>query len=155
MIKFTISPESIRKRNKNILWGGLFSMLLAAVVIYGHSQSPDKYNQTLLWSVVGFVVLGNLVNLYRHLRYLRLIRNHHLEVHPGSVQFWTGGEKTELDLKDVAGLFIYRKRGALEHIQVRLKNNRGIRLEGYGDLEQLAAELGKDLPEGHVVDKGR
>ena len=155
MTRFTISDESIRKRNRNVLLGGLFSLLLAGVVTYGHYESPDRYNQTLLWSVLGFVLIGNLVNFYRHLRYLRLSRDHRIEVYPGSAQFWTAGDKTELDLKDVAGLFFYRRRGELQHIQVRLKNNRGIRLEGYADLEHLAAELGKQLPEGHVVDKGK
>ncbi len=152
MPTFTITSESIRARNRNILWGALFSVLLVAVVALAHQESPDRYNEALLWSVIGFVVLANLVNYYRHLRYLRLIRNHRVEVLPDSVEFWTAGTKSELPLSDVAGVFLHRRRGELRHIQVRLKNNRGIRLEGYGDLEGMAACLKERLSESQVVD---
>jgi hypothetical protein len=52
-------------------------------------------------------------------------------------------------------VFLYRWRGRLRHIQVRLKNNRGIRLEGYSGLEEMAAGLMEQLPEGKVVDRRR
>jgi hypothetical protein len=150
---FRIAPESIAKRKKNILLGAVFSLLLAAAVIAGNARYPQTYNDVLLWSVVGFVLIGNLVNYYRHRRYLRLIRDHRVDVYQGRVEFWTGGEKTVLRVGDIAGLFVYRSRGALRHIQVRLKNNRGIRLEGYGDAEGLARAIAGQLPKAHVVDR--
>lgn len=152
MTTFTITAESLRQRKRNILLGAFFSVLLVLVVL---QASTEKENLPLVWSVLGFVVIANVVNLYRHLRYLRLVRDHRLELLPERVDFWTGGDKTVLDLRDVAGVFLYRWRGRLRHIQVRLKNNRGIRLEGYSDLEALAAGLEQRLPAGKVVDRGR
>ncbi len=149
---FVISEEALALRNRNILWGAGLSLILAAVIAFGHYRYPQTYNDVLLWSVVGFVILANLVNLIRHLRYLRLIKEHRLEVHPGSVRFWTGADRTELDLKDIAMINLYRNKGDLRHIQIRLNNNRGIRLEGYQDLERLAALLAEQVPKGHLVD---
>lgn len=150
---FTVSAESIAKRKKNILLGGVFSLLLAAVVVAGNARYPQTYNDVLLWSVLGFVLIGNLVNYYRHRRYLRLIRDHRVDVYPGRVEFWAGGEKSVLDIGDIAGMYLYRRRGTLRHIQVRLKSNRGIRLEGYGDAEGLARAIAAQLPKAHVVDR--
>jgi hypothetical protein len=150
---FTISPDSIAKRKKNILLGGVLSLLLAAAAVAGNLRYPQTYNDVLLWSVLGFVLIGNLVNYYRHRRYLRLIQDHRVDVYPGRIEFWTGGEKSVLDTGDIAGLFLYRSRGELKHIQVRLKSNRGIRLEGYGGLEDMAGAIAKQLPKAHVVDR--
>lgn len=152
MTTFTITAESLRQRKRNIVLGALFSVLLVLVVL---RASTEKENLPLVWSVLGFVVIANVVNLYRHLRYLRLVCDHRLELLPERVEFWTGGDKTVLELKDVAGVFLYRWRGRLRHIQVRLKNNRGIRLEGYSGLEEMAAGLMEQLPEGKVVDRRR
>lgn len=78
-----------------------------------------------------------------------------MEVHPGVVEFWTAGRKTELDLKEVAAMNIYRRRrdGTLRHIQLRLKNHRGIRLEGYEDPEGMASALEAQLPKAHVAQR--
>jgi len=150
---FSISSQAIERRKKNILLGGVFSLLLAILVVFGHARYPQTYNDVLLWSVLGFVVLGNLVNYYRHRRYLRLIRDHHVDILPGRIEFWTRGQKSELDIGEIAGLFLYRRKGVLAHIQVRLKNNRGIRLEDYGDLERMAQWIAEQLPKEHVVDR--
>jgi hypothetical protein len=150
---YRISRASIAQRRKNLLWSALLSLVLVLVISFGHSRYPETYNDVLLWSIVGFVVLANLVNYVRHRRYLRLIRDHRIEVYPGKLAFWTGGEKTILPIGDIAALALYRKGPALRHIQVRLKNNRGIRLEGYEDLEGLAHRLSEQVPQAHVIDR--
>lgn len=139
--RFTVSPGSIATRNKNLLWGLLLGLVLVVVIAVANRKDPETFNDLLLWSVLGFVVVGNLVSAIRHLRYLRLIRDHRLEVYPDRVQFWTGGEMSELNRRDIAGVFLYRRKGTLQHIQVRLRNNRGIRLEGYEDMDRLAELL--------------
>ncbi|MEA3275013.1 MAG: hypothetical protein U9Q81_06935 [Pseudomonadota bacterium] len=150
---FTISDETLNQRNKNILSGAGLSLILCAVLAFGHHRYPETYNDLLFWSVVGFVVIANLVNFLRYRRYSRLVKDHRVEVHPGKVQFWTGGEKSELDPSDIVAVNLFRKKGVLRHIQLRLKNNRGIRLEGYRDLDRLAAMLTEQVPNAHVVDR--
>jgi hypothetical protein len=150
---FTIDEGSLAQRKRNILLGLFFSLVLALVIALGHYRYPETYNDVLLWSVIGFVGIGNLVNWLRHRRYVRLIRDHRIEVHPGRVEFWTKGEKSVLDVGDIAALTLYRRRGTLRHIQVRLKNNRGIRLEGYRDLDRLADLLAGQIPKAHVVER--
>lgn len=150
---FAISEQEIRKRKKNTALGAVFSLLLAGMIAVHNYQYPEKYSDVLLWSVVGFLVLANLVNYYRHLRYLRMIRDHEVEVLPGKVRFWTGGKVTELDVKKIAGMFYYRKKGELQHIQIKLKTHRGIRLEGYEKLDELGRLIADQIPPEHVQDK--
>jgi len=153
-MKFVIGDAEIRKRKKNVLLGGILTLPLAGVLAVQEHISPEAYNDALLWSIVGFVVLANVVNYYRHRRYLRLVQTHRLEVHPGKVQFWTAGESSELDVTDIAGVVFFRKRRVLQHIQIRLKSNRGIRLEGYDDLETLGRLITEQIPSEHVNDSG-
>lgn len=152
---FRISTASLQERSRNILWGLVLSLLMVSVIELGHYREPDTFNEALRFSVLLFLLLANGVNYQRHRRYLRMVKDHRVEIHSGKVQFWAGGEKTELDLKDVAAMNLYRRRrsGTLRHIQLRLKNHRGIRLEGYEDLEGMASELGAQLPPAHVTER--
>jgi len=150
---FTITEQFLADRSRNILWGGALSLVLVAAIAFGRYRYPETYNDVLLWSVVAFVIGANLINYLRHRRYLRLIRDHVVEVRPGKLRFLTGAEESELDLNDVALVNLFRRMGVLRHIQIRLENNRGIRLEGYGDLERLAGLLAEQVPKAHVVER--
>jgi len=150
-VKFTIGEAEIRRRRHNIGWGLVFSLLLAGVIAYGNHRYPERYNDLLLWSVVGFVMLANLINYYRHRLYLSKASQHYLEVRPGRLIFCTADERSELDLGQIAALRMFRGGGRLRHIQILLKNNRGIRLEGYGDLEQLAQLLAEQIPPEKIM----
>ena len=44
--------------------------------------------------------------------------------------------------------------GEISHLQIRLKNNRGIRLEGYEGMGELKSALAGLLPSAHVDDAG-
>ncbi len=129
----------------------LFSLLLAILIVAGRIQYPEDYNDVLLWSVAAFIVLGNLINYYRYNRYLRLIKDHRIEITDDKVLFWTGGEKSELNISDITMLTFYRSKGELKHIQLKLKNNRGIRLEGYTAQEQLGQSIAQKIPQEQVI----
>lgn len=154
-MNYSISETSLQTRKKNIFLGALFSLLLAAVTTAGHFQDPETYNNTVLWSVIIVVVVGNLVNYYRHRRYLRLVKDHRIEITGNEVSFITGSDKSVLDTKDIVALTFYRRKGQVGHIQLRLRNGRGIRLEGYTNLEQLGADIADRIPEERVVDRQR
>ena len=145
-MRFLISESEKKKRTTNLLIGLVLSLILAGVIGYENARYPEQYNDVLLWSVVGFVVLANLVSGYRHWRYKRLIRDHYLELLPGKLRFVTRDQASVLELDDVAAMRIFRKRGNLQHIQLLLKSQRGVRLEGYQDLEGLARLLSEQLP---------
>ena len=91
--------------------------------------------------VTGDLVAANLINYVRHRRYLRLAQDHWIQIQPERVRFQAAGVVTELDLDDIAAVNVYRRRGAPRHIQIKRKDNRGIRLEGYGDMEGLVQAL--------------
>ncbi len=55
-----------------------------------------------------------------------------------------------MNVKDIAMLTFYRKKGKVEHIQLKLRNNRGIRLEGYAELEQLGLAIADRIPKQQV-----
>jgi hypothetical protein len=150
---FTIGEGEIKIRNRNILWGLLFSLLLAAVITVENYRDPASYNNTLLWSILGFLVLANLVNYFRHLRYLRLIRKHQVKVEDNKIIFHTDDQVSELDTSSIAIMQLYRGKNGLQHIQLRLKNNRGIRLEGYDQLGTMADLIAARLDPEQITDR--
>ena len=149
-MRYSISETSLQTRKKNIFLSALLSLVLAAVITAGHFQYPETYSDLFLWSVIVVVVVGNLVNYYRYRRYLRLVQDHHIEIDGDEVSFFTGTERTVLDTKEIVALTFYRRKGQVEHIQLKLKNNRGIRLEGYTDLEQLGGAIADRIPKQQV-----
>lgn len=149
-IAYSISETSIGDRKKNILQGGLLSLILAAVITAGHIQHPETYNDLFFWSVIIAVVLGNLINYYRYRRYLHLARDHRIEINGDNISFFTGDEKSVLNSKKIVALTFYRKKGQVGHIQLKLANNRGIRLEGYADLEQMGNAIADRIPKEQV-----
>ena len=147
---YSISKTSLQARKRNIFLSVLFSLILVAVVTAGHLQDPETYNDMFFWSVIIVVIIGNLVNYYRHRRYLRLVEDHRIEIVGNEVSFFTGPDKTTLNTNDIATLTFYRRKGQVEHIQLKLRNNRGIRLEGYTDLEQLGGAIADLIPQEQV-----
>ena len=148
---YTISETSLQTRKKNIIVGALLSLLLAAVVTAGHAQYPETYNDIFFWSVIIVMAVANLVNYYYYRRYLRLIKDHRLEIDGDEVSFFTGTDKSVLNVEEIVALTFYRSKGQVKHIQLKLKNNRGIRLEGYTDLEQLGGAIADRIPKEQVV----
>ena len=149
-MRFKIGKEELRKRSKNIKIGGLFAGILVIFILYNNHQYPEKYNDVLFWSIMGFIVLANLIGYYRYRRYLKMVKEHWIEVHPEKIQFHTRGEVSELNISDIAALNLYRHKGTLQHIQIKLKNNRGVRLEGYDDINTLADLLSEQVPKAHI-----
>jgi len=148
---YTISETSLETRRKNILLSVLLSLVLAAVITAGHFQYPETYNDIFFWSVIILVAIGNIVNYYRYRRYLRLVKDHRIEIDGNEVSFITGTEKSVLDTREIVALTFYRNKGQVGHIQLKLKNNRGIRLEGYADLEQLGGAIADRIPKEQVI----
>jgi hypothetical protein len=150
-MRYCISESSLQARKKNIILGALFALLLAAVITAGHFQNPETYNDMVFWFVIIALVVGNLVNYYRYRRYLRLVEDHWIEIDGDEVSFFTGTEESVLDTKEIVALTFYRSKGQVGHIQLKLRNNRGIRLEGYADLEQLGGAIADRIPKELVV----
>lgn len=148
---YTISETSLHTRKKNIVLSALLSLALFAVITAAHFQYPETFNELFFWSVIIAVVACNLVNYLRFRRYLRLIKDHRIEIDDDKVSFFTGADKSVLDTKDIVAMTFYRKKGQLEHIQLKLMNNRGVRLEGYNDLEKLGGAIADRIPKQRVV----
>ncbi|WP_313950160.1 hypothetical protein [Accumulibacter sp.] len=157
MERFVVSTEEKRRRWINVGWGLLFSAAIVGTVVLEHQRDPESYGSFLLWSVASMLGAANLANLFFLLRYLRLIRDHCLELIPGKprvpgkLRFFTAGKWTELELEQVSALRVFKRWGKLRHIQLVLRNNRGIRLEGYQDLSRLAESLQSALPSGKLM----
>lgn len=146
MERFVVGRKEKRRRWINVGWGALFSGAMIVSVVLGHQQDPERYSNFLMWSMVSILATVNLANLFFLLRYLRLIDDHCVEIAPGKLRFFTGGAWSELDFDQVNALRLFRRRGAVRHVQLLLKNNRGIRLEGYDELDRLAVRLQEALP---------
>jgi len=151
-MRFKIGETELHKRSKYIKYGALFAGILVIFIYYKNSQYPEEYNDVLYWSVMGFVVLANLVGYYRYHRYCQMAKDHWIEVHPEQVKFYTQGNVSELNINDIAALNFYRHKGLIQHIQIKLRNNRGIRLEGYEDINALGDLLAEQVPKAHIMD---
>ena len=145
-MKFQLANSELELRKKRILLGLVFSIALAGIITYQHLRYPKDYNDVLFWSVVGFVVLANMLNYYRHRRYLKLAKSHSIELLDGLLRFTTGDGISELSLQDVTSMRVFQRRKQLSHIQLQLGNGRGIRLEGYDNMPALAEGLREQLP---------
>ena len=80
-----------------------------------------------------------------------LVKDHRIEICDDEVLFFTGTDKSVLHTKEIVALTFYRRKGEVEHIQLKLRNGRGIRLEGYTDLEQLGDAIADLIPKELVV----
>jgi len=134
---FRISKASIRKRHFNTLTGIVFGIALCFIVLYGHTVDSDRYNDTLLFSVVVFVFLFCLFNLVGHARYLLNSRKHHLEVGEDDITFVTGSDLSILKLGDVAWAEQQSRLREGPSLMMQLKNKRIVRLVGYERQEAL------------------
>ncbi len=151
-MRFKIAQAELQKRSKNIKIGGFFAGIMVIFIAYYNHEYPEQYNDVLFWSIMGFIILANLIGYYRYRRYLNNVKDHWLEVLPEQIQFHTKGEVSELNINDIAALNFYRHKGILQHIQIKLKNNRGVRLEGYEDMNSLADLLSEQVPKAHIND---
>lgn len=151
-MRFKIGQAELQKRSKNIKTGGFFAGIIVIFIAYYNHEYPEKYNDVLFWSIMGFIILANLIGYYRYRRYLNMVKEHWIEVLPEYIQFHTKGEVSQLNIRDIAALNLYRQKGTLQHIQIKLKNNRGVRLEGYEDMNSLADLLSEQVPKAHIND---
>lgn len=157
MESFMVGKDEKRRRWTNVGWGLLFSAAMIALVTFEHQRDPERYSSLLFWSVTWILTAANLANLIFLLRYLRLIRDHRLELVPGTgtapgkLRFFGAGKWTELELEQITTIRLFKRWGKLRHIQLVLRNNRGIRLEGYEDLPRLAESLQASLPRGKAM----
>jgi hypothetical protein len=149
---FRISLRGLRRRTRHQLFAAALSLLLVVLIVWAHGTRPQTYNDVLLWSVLGFVVLINVVGYARHRRYRRLAQRHQLRVAGSEVRFETGEEHSVLHSADIAAIRVFRKRGGIGHIQIRRTDERGIRLEDYEDMEGLVAALKPLVPTAHWED---
>ena len=149
--RFIIDPEEMRRRWIRVGWGLLFSAAIIAVVGFDYERDPQPSTRALLWSVTLVLSVANIGNLGFLLRYRQRIQHHYLELAPGRLRFVTAAESSELALEQVAAIRLFSRRGRLQHIQLLLRNNRGIRLEGYRDLPRLAELLQHALPASKLL----
>ena len=99
---FRISKSVIRKRHFNAALGTVFGIALGIIALYSNSVDRDRYNDTLVVSIVIFIVLFCLFNLVAHIRYVLNSRKHHLEVGEDRITFVTGSNLSVLVLSEVA-----------------------------------------------------
>lgn len=151
-MRFKIGAAELEKRSKYIKYGAFFTLILVVFIYYHNSHYPEQYNDVLLWSLMFFAILTNLVGYYRYRRYCNLAKEHWVEVHEKQLNFYSKGEESQLNIDDIAALKAYRKKGDIQHIQIKLKNNRGIRLEGYEDIDALMGMLSERVPKAHIMD---
>ncbi len=134
---FRISKASIHKRHFNALMGIVFGIALCIIVLHVRAVNSDRYNDTLLFSVVVFVFLFCLFNLVGHTRYLLNSRKHHLEVGEDRITFVTGSDLSVLMLSDVAWAEQQSRLREGPSLMMQLKNKRIVRLVGYERQEFL------------------
>jgi hypothetical protein len=135
---FRISEAVIRRRHINTALGIVFGIALCIIAVGSNAVDSDKYNDTLMASVVLVVAVFGLFNLVGHLRYFLNSRKHHLEVGEDRITFVTGSDQSVLELSEVASAEQQSRLYEGPSLMMRLKNKRIVRLVGYECQEALA-----------------
>ena len=117
--------------------GSVFGIAFCIIAFRSHAVDSDKYNDTLLVSVVLLVALFGLFNLVGHIRYFLNSRKHHLEVGEDRITFVTGADQSVLMLSEVASAEQQSRLHEGPSLMMRLKNKRIVRLVGYERQEAL------------------
>ena len=136
---FRISEAAIRKRQFNTALGIVLGVALCVIALQGNAADSQRYNATLLVSIVGFVIIFCLYNLLAHIRYIVNSRKHHLEIGEDCITFVTGTNESVLTLSDVALVEQQSRLREGPSLMMRLKNKRIVRLVGYERQEALNA----------------
>ena len=152
-MRFKIGEAELQKRSKYIKFGAFFAGILVIFIAYNNAHYPEKYNDVLFWSIMGFIILANLIGYYRYYRYCQMAKEHWIEVDVETerLRFYSKGNISQLKISDIAAINFYRHKGVIQHIQIKLKNNRGIRLEGYEDINVLGDLLSEQVPKAHIM----
>ena len=151
---FTIGPDEIAKRKKNILLGLGFSVGLTALIGYANGVDSMKYNDILLGSVVFFLVFANIINAFRFFQWLKQIPTHRIQMSNGALHFYKGSAVSTLKPDNIAKLKLRKKNGSLITITVTLNIGNKIRLEGYNDMEGLLAAFQQVAPKDLLIEDG-
>ena len=142
---FRISEGEIRKRQFNTGLGIVLGVALCVIALQGNAADSQRYNDTLLVSIVGFVIIFCLFNLVAHIRYIVNSRKHHLEVGEDRITFVTGTTESVLPLIEVALAEQQSRLREGPSLMLRLKNKRIVRLAGYERQEVLIALVSQSI----------
>ncbi|MBF0453821.1 MAG: hypothetical protein HQL72_03265 [Magnetococcales bacterium] len=148
---FTIGTAEVVKRRKNIFLGLFFSVGLILLTGLMNGLDAGKYNDLLLASVVFFLVFANIINGFRYIQWLKLIKEHRIEERDGALDFFKGESKSTLKPENIHKIDLQQKKGELVAITIRLNIGNKIRLEGYDDMDGLLAALKKITQEGTLI----
>lgn len=143
---FRIGHEELVKRRKNNWLGLLFSIGMMVLLAAANAHNQERYNDFLFGSVVLFLVLANMINLVRHVQWSRTIAHHHIEAGESGLTFVKGEEKTHLPGDQINSMRTKEKNGATTVVFMELANGNRIRLEGYTDMNGLAAAIRQVIP---------
>ncbi|MEG3639174.1 hypothetical protein [Magnetococcus sp. PR-3] len=136
-LTYKISSSEIKKRNINMMLGMALAFILCFLAWQAHLTNSDKYNATLLISIIAFTLLFGLFNLYGHIRYMLRIEKHHLSLEKEAIHFVQGDEKSTLNFSDVMMTERQSRIREGSSLVIRLHNKRIIRLVGYENMSQL------------------
>ena len=142
---FRISEGEIRKRQVNTGLGIVLGVALCVIALQGNAADSQRYNDTLLVSIVGFVIIFCLFNLVAHIRYIVNSRKHHLELGEDCITFVTGTTESVLPLTEVALVEQQSRLREGPSLMLRLKNKRIVRLTGYERQEALIALVSQSI----------
>ena len=149
---FKISQAEVKKREKNILLGVLFSFGLAGALMLGNDTLKITYNSLLLTSIVLFFVFANFFNGLRHLKWKKIIQIHRLEILDDKFIFSKGDEKSTLTPEKIKKIRLKRQNESVRWMIIFLTTGNKIRLEGYDEMDVLAKLIITQLKPEQVVE---
>ena len=148
---FRIGVAEVKKRQKNILFGLIFTVALVLTLGWANASNAERYNDFLLGSVVIFLVFANFINGFRFYQWTVLIKTHRVELVEEGLAFWKGKEKTFLLPSQVRRVQFKRSGDAVAVVILELATGAKIRLEGYDNMADFAAGIRKLMPPSVVV----
>lgn len=138
---FKIGQTEVKRRQKNIILGFVFSIMFLLTVNMGDGIFGVHYNDILLLSIVIFFVFANIFNLVRHFQWKKIIEIHQIEVLENEIIFSKGTEKTVLKLDKIKTVRFKRRGDDVVRMTATLVTGNKIRMEGYDKMNSFAKWL--------------
>lgn len=148
---FKIGQTEVKKREKNIMLGLLFSILFVAIVMLDNDTDRGRYNDFLLASIVLFFLFSNVINGIRHLQWKKMIQVHSIDVLENEIAFLKDTEKTTLKIDQIDTVHLKQRGDLVTRIILKRVNGNKIRLEGYDEMDALAKSIIQQVKPDQVV----
>lgn len=142
-MKFVISDSYILKRKRGPIICAIWGLLIGSIFFFSQ-DIPLPLAFVMMLSILALTAGAN----WRGLKlFLVNVNQHYVEVKDSTLEICGEAYKSVIDLNQVTELVLNKKGNKVKSIVLRREKEYLAKLEHYADIDELAAELMRFIPE--------